>query len=146
VRLSPDLQSAVEDRLREFLLDAAPDPLGLRSVVERFGALPLTLDVGGCCALRFDGEIVSFAWDEPHGLAPVDDHRLGNAALYQGSLKYPELAPLVPARNLRGGGLSVVRWHRDALVRGEHGAERRLRLRRARMDSGWFRAQEAMIG
>jgi hypothetical protein len=93
-----DIESAVAERLRAFLADTAPDPLGLRAVVAKFGSLPLILDMGGCYALRRDGEVVSFAWDEPHGLAVVADDRLRNAAFYQGSLKYPELNALVPAR------------------------------------------------
>ncbi len=56
------------------------------------------MDIGGCYALRLDGEVVTFAWDEPHGLSAVDDERLRNTALQQGSRKYPELATLVPAR------------------------------------------------
>jgi hypothetical protein len=84
--------------MSEFLSDPAPDPLRLREVVARFGALPLCLDLGGCTALRSDGEIISFAWDAPYGLKVEDDLRLRNAALYQGSRKYPELAVLVPAR------------------------------------------------
>ena len=94
----PNIESAVAERLRAFLADTAPDPLGLRAVVEKFGSLPLILDMGGCYALRTDGEVVSFAWDEPHGLMVVDDERLRNVALHQGSLKYPELKALVPSR------------------------------------------------
>ena len=96
--LPAHLENAVKDRLRAFLADTSPDPLGLRAVVAKFGALPLITDMGGCYALRLDGEVVSFAWDEPHGLAVVDDERLRNTALNQGSQRYPELAPLVPAR------------------------------------------------
>jgi len=67
-------------------------------VVAKFGALPLTLDMGGCLAIRADGEIISFLWDEPHDVKIERDPRRRNIALYQGSLKYPELAPLVPSR------------------------------------------------
>jgi hypothetical protein len=96
--LSPRLLAQVRRRLTEFLSDPKPDPLRLREVVATFGALPLCSDMGGCTALRPDGEIVSFAWDAPHGLKIEDDLRMRNAALYQGSSKYPELAVLVPAR------------------------------------------------
>lgn len=89
---------AVEDRIRAFLSSEAHDPLDLRVVVAKFGVLPLIMDMGGCFALRANGEVVSFAWDEPHQLAVVSDERLRNVALCQGSLKYPELAAAVPRR------------------------------------------------
>jgi hypothetical protein len=56
------------------------------------------MDMGGCVALRPDGNVVSFLWDEPHGLKVQNDVLWRNRALYQGSRKYPELTVLVPAR------------------------------------------------
>ncbi len=96
--LSADLAAAVKHRLDTFLTDAVTDPLNLRAVVAKFGALPLVTDMGGCIALRPDGAIVTFAWDEPHAFEVVVDDRLRNVALYQGSLKYPEITALVPSR------------------------------------------------
>jgi hypothetical protein len=114
VTLPPHIENAVTERLRAFLGNTAPDPLGLRAVVAKFGSLPVIMDMGGCYALQLDGAVVTFAWDEPHGLAVVDDERLRNIALYQGSRKYPELATLVPARPLQAadcrscGGTGIV--------------------------------------
>ncbi len=96
--LPPDLEAAVRERLQEYLAGTWPDPLSLRAIVARFGALPLITDWGGCYALRLDGEIVTYEWEEPHRLAVLGDERLRRAALFQGSRKYPELARLVPAR------------------------------------------------
>ncbi|MGH7733320.1 MAG: hypothetical protein ACREOE_06360, partial [Gemmatimonadales bacterium] len=96
--MTPDLADRIRQRLAEYLADSAPDPLDLRSVVAKFGGLPLTLDMGGCLAIRADGEVISFQWDEPHDVRVEQDAHWRNVALYQGSLKYPELAPLVPAR------------------------------------------------
>ncbi len=96
--MTPDLAERIRQRLAEYLADSAADPLDLRSVVAKVGALPLTLDMGGCLAIRADGEIISFRWDEPHDVKIERDVRWRNSALYQGSLKYPELAPLVPSR------------------------------------------------
>ncbi len=93
-----DLEHAVQGRMRAYLADTSPDPHGIRAVVASFGALPLVLDMSGCYALRLDGVVIAFSWDEPHGLVTINDERLRNVALYQGSLKYPELASLVPAR------------------------------------------------
>ncbi|MGH7437917.1 MAG: hypothetical protein ACRENE_19735 [Polyangiaceae bacterium] len=96
--MMPDLADRIRQRLAEYLTDSAPDPLDIRSVVAKFGALPLTSDMGGCLAIRPDGKIVSFQWDEPHDAKVEQDARWRNVALYQGSLKCPELAPLVPPR------------------------------------------------
>jgi hypothetical protein len=86
--MTPELAERIRQRLAEYLAGSAPDPLDLRSVVAKFGALPLTLDMGGCLAIRADGEIISFLWDEPHDAKIERDARWRNIALYQGSLKY----------------------------------------------------------
>ena len=94
----PELADRIRTLLAEYLADSSPDPLDLRSVVAKFDALPLTLDMGGCLAIRADGEIISFQWDEPHDARVEQNAHWRNVALYQGSLKYPELSPLVPPR------------------------------------------------
>lgn len=96
--ISPELAAQIELRLRECLADSTPDELNLREVVAKFGALPLALDWGGAFAIRPDGEIIMYLWDPPHDLRIEHDTRLRNIALFQGSLRYPELKVLVPAR------------------------------------------------
>jgi len=98
VSLPPELEAAVNERLRAYLAGTWPDPLGLRALVAKFGALPLITDWGGCYAMQLDGEIVTYEWEEPHRLAVLRDEQLRRTALFQGSRKYPELTPLVPAR------------------------------------------------
>jgi hypothetical protein len=61
-------------------------------------ALPLMLDMGGSYAIRANGDLVQFAWDGPGGAEPIDDPRLINVALRQGSLKHPQLLCLLPSR------------------------------------------------
>jgi hypothetical protein len=61
-------------------------------------ALPLMLDMGGSYAIRANGDLVQFDWDGRGGAEPLEDPRLINIALHQGSLKYPLLAGLVPSR------------------------------------------------
>jgi hypothetical protein len=48
--MTPELAERIRQRLAEYLAGSAPDPLDLRSVVAKFGALPLTLDMAGCLA------------------------------------------------------------------------------------------------
>ncbi len=60
-------------------------------------ALPLMLDMGGAFAIRANGDLVQFDWDGRQAAEPLDDARLINVALYQGSLKHPQLACLLPS-------------------------------------------------
>jgi hypothetical protein len=73
-------------------------PLDLRALAAELELLPVMLDMGGCYGLKRDGEVVSFAWDEPHQLRIEREERIRNMAIFQGSLKYAVLAPLVPSR------------------------------------------------
>ena len=62
--LRTELQQLIEKRLDEFINSTEPDKLGLREIAADLNALPLFLDLGGCYAIRQDGEIISFAWDD----------------------------------------------------------------------------------
>jgi len=97
VALTPELSSWIADRVAAFPMKSDAQPW-LADVVREFLALPLWLAVGGCYAIRADGELVEFGWDGPSGFVALDDPRLVNLALHQGSLKFPQLAPLVPTR------------------------------------------------
>jgi hypothetical protein len=97
VRLSPDTAHWIETLIRAFPDDrSAPEWLADR--VRRMAALPLMLDMGGCYAIRADGELLEFDWDDPDPCRPVDDPRLINVALHQGSLRYRQLRSLEPSR------------------------------------------------
>jgi uncharacterized protein (TIGR02996 family) len=80
----PPIESPFEDELRQFAAEQK--------------ALPLMTDMGGCFALRLDGEIISFAWDEPGSPGVERDTRVRQAVLFQGARKYPELRLLLPPR------------------------------------------------
>jgi len=90
--------------LAEFV--AAPEPytigfdqpLDLRAIAAEVRLLPAMLDMGGCLGLRPSGAVASFFWDEPRQLRTETDERIRNLAYHQASLKYPQLAPLVPRR------------------------------------------------
>jgi hypothetical protein len=86
-------------RLQEYLSDPDHDALNLRQLAARFEALPLCVDWEKCWALRPDGQVVVFAHEsgDPN-LRTEDDARMINVALFQGSLTYPEIQSLVPAR------------------------------------------------
>lgn len=61
-------------------------------------ALPLDMDSGGFHALRMDGSVVVFFWDEADIKRVESDPRQRYVALFQGAKKYPELRLLIPPR------------------------------------------------
>ena len=94
--------ATVSEGLDEYL-SAGTDPDITRSA--RFhNALPLWLDTGGCVALRPNGELISWAWDEPEKLLELDvagerDRRMVHVARAQGAQRYPQIAGLAPVRD-----------------------------------------------
>jgi len=67
--------------------------------VETLDALPLYSDWGGGVALRSDGELIGFLWDEPQSIKVETDSHLRFLAVVVGSEKFPELACLAPLRS-----------------------------------------------
>ena len=107
-------QALLETLLAEFASN--PDEPGdLRAAAQCHQALPLFRDMGGCYAIRLDGTIVSWSWDEPERIRIESDARVCNVALFQGSKRYPavkELLPLQPCEAVvcdTCGGTGTVR-------------------------------------
>lgn len=86
----------VELAFQQFLADSSPDPMNLRRIAAELQVLPLVPDMGGCYAIRSNGEVVSFSWDAPSDVRAEEDPRIRNMAIFQGSRKYPILQSLVP--------------------------------------------------
>ncbi len=99
--IEPLLTEQIATRLKEYMLDPDHDALNLRILAQRFEALPLCVDWEKCWALRPDGQVVVFAHEvaDPQ-VRNEEDSRMINVALFQGSLTYPEIESLVPARPL----------------------------------------------
>jgi hypothetical protein len=87
----------IESLIREYIArgEGPPDVL---EMVRRHNVLPLHMDMGGCGALRPDGEIVEWTWDDPSGPAIDRDPTSRQATLFQGAVKYPSLRVLLPVR------------------------------------------------
>lgn len=97
--IEPMLTEQIATRLKEYMLDPDHDALNLRQLAARFEALPLCVDWEKCWALRPDGQVVVFSHEgEDPQLREEEDSRMINVALFQGSLTYPEIKRLVPAR------------------------------------------------
>jgi hypothetical protein len=99
----PDITQAIHARLRDLAgsAAAATDPRAFAAA--RLGALPVWLDAGGGYAIRPDGAVLCFLWDDLEARSPApakleDDARRIRFAYYRASLTYPELAPLVASR------------------------------------------------
>jgi hypothetical protein len=93
-----DANSEIKMALQQFLADSSPDPMNLRRIAAELQVLPLVPDMGGCYAIRSNGEVVSFSWDAPGDVRVEKDPRIRNMAVFQGSRKYPTLKSLVPPR------------------------------------------------
>ncbi len=94
------LSQQIASRLQTYTADPDHDALNLRQRAVEFEALPLCVDWEQCWALKVDGRVVVFAHgDGDANLREESDARMINVALYQGSLTYPELKALVPARS-----------------------------------------------
>lgn len=70
----------------------------IATFVETLGALPLYADWVGGVAIRSDGELIGFLWDDPQSIKIETDPHLRFLALVTGSERYPELASLSPKR------------------------------------------------
>src|SRR5215510_6818358 len=94
----------IMEAIRKFVADPEPDlahsdePYDLRKLAAELELLPAMRDLGGCFAIRADGQIFSFLWDFPYPLRPEVHPRIINIVLYQASLRYPELSELKPQK------------------------------------------------
>ena len=88
----------VEVALSRFLSEFDPDPLDVKGIARRHHALPLLLDMGGCVALRPNGELIQFLWDSPDQVAIEADPKMGHVARAVGSRRYSAISGLAPIR------------------------------------------------
>jgi hypothetical protein len=88
----------IEARINEYTTESFHDPVNIRDFARKFRVLPLLQDWSGGWAIRPDGEIITFSYDEPFDMKVEEDVHRRNMALYEGSKKYPELKELVPER------------------------------------------------
>ena len=72
----------------------------MATAVETMGALPLWCDWNGGVAIRPDGELIGFWWDDPRSAKVETDPHFRFLACVAGAEKYPELAVLLPSRSV----------------------------------------------
>ena len=88
----------IANATRAYIVENAKTHPEIAAFVETLDALPLYADWNGGVALRPDGELIDFLWDEPQSIQVETDPHLRFLALVTGSERYPELAPLSPKR------------------------------------------------
>jgi hypothetical protein len=93
-----DLAAKILRWMEELAADTDPRSAHLRRVAVDTQALPLYADMGGCVAIRPDGELISVDWDKPKDWTRETQPRWRTIALAVGSWKYPALVDLLPAR------------------------------------------------
>jgi len=79
--LSDELAGKIQETLAKFIAGPEPyvifDDLNMRELAAELNLLPVMLDMGGCYAIRFDGQIYSFLWDYPYDIRLEDDPLFG---------------------------------------------------------------------
>jgi hypothetical protein len=102
MHLTEELGGKIQETLAKFIADpepyVIPDDLDMRKLAAELNLLPAMLDMGGCYAIRSDGQIFSFLWDSPYELRPEDDPRIINMVFYLASQRYPDIAGLKPQK------------------------------------------------
>ena len=83
---------------RAYFAERAQSHPEIATFVVSLHALPLYADWGGGVAMRPDGELIGFLWDEPQSIKVESDPHLRFLALVTGAERYPELASLLPQR------------------------------------------------
>lgn len=103
--MDESLSLKIELWLDEFISGVGGDAFYEHKIAARFRVLPLYSDWTECRAIRPDGVIVCYMFDNswnpevtPPDLHVEDDVRWRHLALYQGAKKYPELSMLIPAK------------------------------------------------
>jgi hypothetical protein len=92
---TPEQRSKIEAKIAEYLEGGAYE--WARRACAEAHALPLYLDWTRCLAIRPDGEVI-YIDDESYEVRDVEDERVRNLAVFQGSRRDPDLRCLVPSR------------------------------------------------
>jgi len=94
-------RSLLKRRYDEFLIEPPNNLIGdaeVRLLGREHEALPIILDQGGWWAIRLDGTIVSWGWGILEDPEIETDLRWRNQALFDGTIKFPELWLFLPPR------------------------------------------------
>jgi hypothetical protein len=99
----------IVESTRRYVAEHSKTHLEIAKFIELVDALPLYQDMGGGVAMRADGELIGFIWDEPQSIKPETDPHLRFLALVSGAERYPELSSLSPQRTENDRDCSICR-------------------------------------
>lgn len=88
----------IVNAIRDYIAEAKDAHRETAVAVEAMGALPLWCDWNGGVAIRPDGDLIGFLWDEPQATKIETDPHCRFLAGVAGAEKYAELASLLPTR------------------------------------------------
>lgn len=94
MHISVELSRRISQLIDEYVVQGSDDPK-MRRLVTQQKVLPLYRSMADVVAIKANGDIVSFLWDDTSHGQIESDARIRNAALFQGSKKYPELEVLI---------------------------------------------------
>jgi len=94
----------IESAIRDYIAEAQDAHYEMAAevatAVETMRALPLWCDWNGGVAIRPNGELIGFRWDEPQSAKIETDPHSRFLACVEGAEKYGELASLLPTRTV----------------------------------------------
>ncbi len=71
MKITPHFSKTIKAILKSYVANPEPQlvrldpPLDLQRLANDLNLLPMMIDMGGCYGIRPNGDIFSFAWDEP---------------------------------------------------------------------------------
>lgn len=99
--ISENILLNISHLLRRYIAETMLDDPEIKQLAIKENALPLFIDIGGVYAIRTNGEVIVIPWKEDEGQTLViEDKRIRNTVLFQGSKRYPELERLTPVKAL----------------------------------------------
>jgi hypothetical protein len=91
------IAEVINKLIREYQSGNAPVDSHIDAVIVREHVLPGWRDMGGCYALRPNGEVIFFGWDDM-AITIGTDPRIRNFAFAQAARTYAQLSEFVPQR------------------------------------------------
>lgn len=122
-----------------YIAERAQTHSEIAAFVQTLDALPLYADWGGGVALRADGELIGFLWDESQSIKVETDPHLRFLALVTGSERYPELASLSPQRTANDRDCPLCNGTGEVAGLREHGIDTKV-IRCYCGGAGWLPA------
>ena len=95
--MESSLNIRIEELIKRALTSDRPWPM-VAAIAKEYHALAVYCDMGGCLAIRSDGEVLCVPDDPATPVHIETDPLQRNLALVQASRRYPELQGLYPKR------------------------------------------------